>query len=113
MGKTKERKTTKKETTAPESSQEETVVEHEVRKVLAEALKREAQRYAEVMRRMEADVPVEALCLRKRTESLLLEHGILRVFELLDFDLTEIEWLDAVARRDLTARLHQFLSMSA
>lgn len=67
--------------------------------------------YQKMMGYMAADLPVQALCLPKRYEKALLSSGILRVFELFDLDLVEIEGIGVVGARHLTASLNEFVSI--
>ncbi len=68
--------------------------------------------YQKTMTYMVADAPIAVLCLPKTIERKLLADSCLRVYDLLDRDLTEIEGLDDVSIGDLTSRLNQFFSMS-
>jgi len=68
--------------------------------------------YKNVLNYMSADLPIEVLCLNKKTEKILFKNGFLRVFELLDLDFTKIEGLNDLGCRYLTSRLNQFISMN-
>lgn len=68
--------------------------------------------YRKFMNCMAADLPIGCLCLPECDEKALLDNNIRRVFELFDLDLTEIKGLSESGRRNLTACLNEFLSMS-
>lgn len=67
--------------------------------------------YQKTISYMVADAPIEALCLPKATENILLSNGLLRVYDLFNMDFTKIKGLGSVRIRDLTSRLEQFFSM--
>lgn len=79
-------------------------------KIKEEVLKKLVE-YDRTMKYMAADIPISALCLPKATETILTSHGLLRVYDLLDCNFTEIKGLGAVRRGDLATRLDKFLSM--
>lgn len=79
-------------------------------KIKEEVLKKMVE-YEQTMKYMAADIPIEALCLPKATETILVNHGCLRVYDLLNRDFGEIKGLGAIRIGDLTARLDKFLSM--
>lgn len=85
--------------------------EEDVRRKIYEELLSHSKRYQNLIRVMASDVPLEVLCLKKKTEDLLRRHGFLRVYDLLDLDFAEIEFLDSIGIRDLQSRLEEFLSM--
>lgn len=78
-----------------------------INKKLLESL----QNYKNTVMYMQGDVPIGVLCLKKATEKLLSDNGISRVYDLFDMDFTKIEWLNDLARRDLTTRFNQFIAM--
>jgi len=69
------------------------------------------ENYNRAMTIMQADAPIAVLGVHKRIERILLREGITRIYELVNLDLTKIEWLDDVFRRELTASLDKFMSM--
>jgi hypothetical protein len=79
-------------------------------KVKEEVLKKLIE-YRNTINYMTADAPMSILCLSKKTEALLLDNGLLRVYDLFDRDFTKIEGLNNTGLRELTARFNQFLSM--
>ena len=58
------------------------------------------------------DAPIETLCLPKATQTILLNQGIIRVYDLFDVDLAEVKGLGAARIRDLTSRLNEFFAIS-
>lgn len=78
-----------------------------INKKLIESL----QNYRKIMNYMGADMPIECLCLPKATQKTLLDNGILRIYDLLNRDLTEIKGIGKVRRRDLAASLDKFFSV--
>lgn len=85
--------------------------EADLKKKIIEEISRMTSRYSSEMKKMAADVPIEALCLKKKTQESLRIHGYLRIYDLLDVDLAKIEFLDRVEIRDLNSRFEQFFSM--
>jgi len=84
----------------------------ETQKILiAEKLLENLTTYRRAMAYMSADVPIQALCLPPNLEKILLDHGCLRVYDMIDLDLTKIKGLGDVRIRYLTACLDQFLSI--
>ena len=67
--------------------------------------------YQAMMTYTSADIPIEVLCLPKTIQTILLRSGCLRVYDLLNRDLTEIKGLGKSRIGDLTARLNEFLSV--
>lgn len=79
-----------------------------IKKQLLESL----QNYNKTMSYMICDAPIETLCLKKDIENILINIGCLRIYDLLDRDLTKIKGLGVSRIRDLTTRLNEFLSIS-
>lgn len=67
--------------------------------------------YKKTMTLLVADVPIEALCLDKKTEKILLNKGFLRVFELINLDFTKIKGIGKLRGQRLTSSLNQFVSV--
>jgi hypothetical protein len=82
----------------------------EMAKLKAE-LKKKFEEYQTTMKFMLADAPVEALCLHPKIQSILLDQGFLRIYDLFDVDLVKVKGLGIVRIKELTARLDQFFSM--
>ena len=78
-------------------------------------LKKELQKrfsdYQKTMKFMTADAPISILCLPSSTQKVLLNSGLLRIYDLFDVDLIKIEGLNEARISDLTTRLDQFFSM--
>ncbi len=70
------------------------------------------QNYRKTMSYMVGDAPISVLCLSRNTEKVLLNNGLLRIYDLFDLDLTKIEGLNETGIRNLTSGLDQFLAMS-
>jgi hypothetical protein len=79
-----------------------------INKKLLESL----QNYRKMVHYMTGDMPIGVLCLQKQTEKVLIDNGILRVYELFDRDFTKIKGIGKVRIRDLTTCLDKFLAMS-
>lgn len=74
-------------------------------------LKKDLAHWRKLLAYMGANVPIQVLCLPKPIEKSLLSCGILRVYDLIDRDLTEIKGI-GVARADLLAsRLDEFFTV--
>lgn len=74
-------------------------------------VKKNLQHYRKILSYMGANVPIQVLCLPKVVEKSLLAEGILRVYDLINRDLTEIKGLGQ-ARLDLLAsRLDEFFTV--
>lgn len=67
--------------------------------------------YRKLLDLMAADAPIQILCLPKEIEKPLLDHGFLRVYDLINADLTKVKRLGDVRIRHLTSCLDEFLSM--
>lgn len=67
--------------------------------------------YRKTMLYLSCDISIEALCLSKPLESLLIRHGIRRIYDIFDFDLTKIKGLGDVRRGELATSLEKFIPM--
>lgn len=76
--------------------------------VRRDLIKKEFERYEKVMKFLECDVPIQALCLPKQIEKHLLSAGCLRVFDMIDRDLTKIKGIGKVRGAFLRSRLNEF-----
>lgn len=74
-------------------------------------LKQKFQDYQTTMKFMLADAPIQVLCLNSRVETLLLDQGFLRIYDLFDVDLVKVKGLGVTRIKELTSRLDQFFSM--
>lgn len=80
-------------------------------KEIQEQIVKKFKDYRNTINYMAADAPIETLCLAPAIEKALLDHGLLRIYDLLDCDLTKVKRL-GVRRIDLlTTSLNQFFSM--
>lgn len=69
------------------------------------------ENYKRTMLYMSCDAPIEILCLPKAIETILVNDGVSRVYDLLDRDLTKIKGLGDIRRGELASRLNKFISM--
>lgn len=67
--------------------------------------------YKKTLSYLAADAPIQALCLPASLENILLDHGLLRIYDLFNRDFTEIKGLGVARIRHLTTRLDQFFAM--
>lgn len=77
-----------------------------------EELKKSFSIYRKNLDFMLCDVPIGVLCLTKEIENALLRQDCLRVYDLLDRDLTKIKGIGKIRGRYLAACLDEFLSVS-
>jgi len=75
-------------------------------------LQEDLNHYRRAICYMEANAPIQALCLPKSIENILLADGCLRIYDLLNRNLREIKGLGDSRIRHLTARLDEFISIS-
>ena len=68
--------------------------------------------YRKTLSYLGANVPIQVLCLPKAIEHILLRDGRLRVYDMIDFDLTKIKGLGERRSELLAARLDEFFTMS-
>lgn len=87
-------------------------IEYEMElKKLKEVLFEKFEEYQKTIKYLSADAPIEILCLPKQVETILLNNGCLRVYDVLNMDFTKIEGIGPSRLRNLTSRLDQFFSM--
>ena len=79
--------------------------------IIKKSLLEFCENYKKTISYMYADVPIGVLCLSKTIETILLRNGIVRVYDLIDRDLTKIKGIGHRRVRDLTASLDKFLSV--
>jgi hypothetical protein len=77
-----------------------------------ERLKEDFVHYRRALCYMEANVPIQVLCLPKVIETALLNDGCIRVYDLINRDLGKIKGLGDRRLNLLTSRLDEFLSIS-
>jgi hypothetical protein len=87
---------------------ENQIVKEKIRKMLAESY----DSYKKTMQYMSLDAPIETLCLSKKIEKILTDNGLIRIYDLMGRDLTEIEGFSASDIRWITASFNKFVSMS-
>ena len=84
----------------------------EINKNNIDEMKKDLEHYRKTLYYMGANVPLQVLCLPKAIEKLLLKDGCLRVYDLIDRDLTKIKGLGDRRLDLLTSRLDEFLTVS-
>jgi hypothetical protein len=84
--------------------------EQEISKIRIEVLKK-YEEYNKTMKYLACDAPIGVLCLPKVIETILIDNGYDRIYDLFDMDFTKIKGLGVVRCRDLAASLDEFLSM--
>jgi hypothetical protein len=87
------------------------ILEKEMNKINKNLMK-SLNNYRKTVTFMIADAPIGVLCLPKAIESILIGQDCLRVYDLLDRDLTKIKGLGSVRLEQLTSSLNQFLAMN-
>ena len=75
-------------------------------------LKRDFLHYRKVLHYLEGNVPIQVLCLPKAVEKKLTAAGIIRVYDLIGRNLSEIKGLGAKSLEMIAARLDEFFSVS-
>lgn len=83
-------------------------IENDIKKKLLSSL----ESYNKTILYLSCDAPIGVLCLPKAIETILLNNGILRVYDIFNVDLAEIKGLGDSRLRDLTTSLDKFLAMS-
>lgn len=75
-------------------------------------LKKDFEHYRKTLSFLAANVPIEALCLPPVIENALLKEGCLRVYDLINRDLTKIKGIGTGRLALLTSRLDEFFTIS-
>ena len=78
---------------------------------LKKELRQKFDDYQKTMKYLLADAPIEVLCLPKPIETILLNEGFLRIYDLFNADFVKIKGLGAVRIRHLTTSLDKFFAM--
>ncbi len=65
--------------------------------------------YQKTISYMASDAPISILCLPKKIEKILLDNGLLRIYDLFNVDFVKIKGLSESNIRNLTARLNEFI----
>lgn len=94
-----------------DSNKNNELIKDEVLKINKEIVET-VQKYGKLLTYMQADAPIQVLCLSKPIETILLNNGCLRVYDLLDLEFAKIKGLGDLRIRELTTRLNQFISVS-
>ena len=84
--------------------------QNQLKKIREEVLKK-YQDYRKTISFLATDAPIEVLCLPDEIQSILLNNGILRVYELFDCDFVKIKGLGKIRIARITSSLNQFLSV--
>lgn len=74
-------------------------------------LKKNMEHYRNTLLFLGGNVPIEALCLPKSLESLLIRSGCLRVYDMINLDLRKIKGLGRERRAILSSRLQEFFTI--
>jgi len=82
-----------------------------VMKQINQELLKNLENYRKTLNVWAADISIEALCLDKPTEKILLDHGFDRVYTLFNCNFTEIKGLGKTRIDRLTSRLNEFFAM--
>jgi len=77
-----------------------------------EKLQEDLSHYRRTLYYLGANVPIQVLCLPKTLETLLINDGCLRVYDLINRDFTKIKGIGSTRLALLTSRLDEFLSIS-
>lgn len=76
-----------------------------------EEIKKNVVHYRQVLSYLGANVPIGVLCLPKAIENALLRDGCVRVYDLIDRDLTKIKGLGRERIGYLSTRLDEFFTV--
>ena len=83
----------------------------EIKRDSQEKLQEDLSHYRKTLYYLGANVPIQVLCLPKQLEAALISDGCLRVYDLINRDLTEIKGVGKRRLDILTSRLDEFLSI--
>ncbi len=75
-------------------------------------LKEDMAHYRRTISYLEANVPIQVLCLPKVIEKALINEGCLRVYDLINRDLGKIKGLGSGRLDLLASRLDEFFTVS-
>lgn len=87
------------------------VINPDVQPPNAEDIKQNLMHFRRLLSYMGANVPIQVLCLPKQTEKLLIREGFLRVYDLINFDLSKIKGIGQARLDLLAARLDEFFTI--
>ena len=85
---------------------------HKTVYIRGDELSKSVARYRNILATLEGDLPIACLCLPKVIENILLDAGCLRVYDVVNLDLTEIKGLGETRIALLRSRLHEFIPIS-
>lgn len=88
----------------------ENISEDDATKIKKELLS-SLKNYRKTLLFLYADAPISLLGLSKPIETILLNNGLLRIYDLFDCDFIEIKGLGVSRIRELTSALEQFVLM--
>lgn len=74
-------------------------------------MRKNMEHYRKTLMFLGGNVPIEALCLPKSLENLLIRAGCLRVYDMINLDLTKIKGLGRKNRALLSSRLDEFFTV--
>ncbi len=80
----------------------------QIKKKLLESV----ENYQKTISLLASDAPIGVLCLPKTIENILIRADCVRVYDIINRNLTEIEGLTESRIAHLTSSLNKFLSMS-
>jgi hypothetical protein len=80
-------------------------------KIVQKELLENLKNYRKTLSYMIGDAPIEVLGLNKTLETVLINSGCTRIYDVFDRDLSKIKGIGDVRIRELTARIDEFLSM--
>lgn len=89
------------------TQEEQEIILQKIREEILQKFKE----YKTTLNYMATDAPIEILCLPKSIENSLIDHGLIRIYDLFDVDFTKVKGLGIVRIRHLTSCLDKFFSM--
>ncbi len=81
-------------------------------KIDQERAKKDFEYYRTTLAFMGTNVPIQALCLPKSIENVLISNGCLRICDMINLDLAKIKGIGSNRLSLLTSRLDEFFSVS-
>lgn len=79
--------------------------------IKSDEIQKNLAHYRQVIGYMSANVPLGVLCLPKKLEKVLSSDGCIRVYDLINRDLTEIKGIGEKSISLLTSRLDEFFTI--
>lgn len=93
-------------------SDDEIINPDTVQKPSEHNFQKDLEYYRQTLHFLGANVPIGVLCLPKAIEKVLARNNILRVYDLIGLDLTEIKGLGPARTSLLASRLDEFFFIS-